>query len=474
MRELDASLAQVRNAWIAGRSALESAPSAWREAVGEDELALIAIAGHAGDVLTQRGPGAALIDRPLLPQVNAPFVPEALRARFRRLLVRPKNQASLEQQLIAFTTARGYAAHPGDWLPDAKDEWAPDLYAPWLDWIRADARTVAPSEDDITAENYDQFSWTERRAALWALRATDPNMARKIIEARAAAEPAERRLRLIELLDNRLSEADREFLASLEKDRSDRVRARARTFLARLGHAGGTTALASELAGMVTLEKAGLINRRTRLRFAALKTPAQHQRRHELTQIVGLAELAAALGVTEMQLVELPEWQLDEAHAFVTMTAETGSDDVVRALLENLIRIREAPLGVLLPLTTRLTMEERTALAPSLIQLDGHAFEATLALVGDQLGGVPLSALTAAPSFGALRPNIEAAAGADHNQRRNAMGILEQVLPRIGLLLDNASATTLIAQITGWGLSPAEPLIDMLHFNAALIPETTP
>ena len=474
MRDLDASLAQLRNAWIAGRPAIESAPPAWRDAIGEDELALIALAGHASDVLTQRAPGTALIDRPLLPHLNAPFVPESLRGRFRRLLARPQNLPSLERYLIAFISARGLAAHPADWMPDAKDDWAPDLYAPWLDWIRADTRAAAPSDDEISSENYELWSWTERRRALAALRARDPAAALAIIAAKAGAEPAERRVRLIELMQVRLSETDAEFLETLAKDRSDRVRALSRGFLARLGRAGDTAALAAELAEMMSLEKVGLINRRMRLRMAALKTGAQHQRRHELMQIVSLGALANALGATELQLVEAPEWQLEEVHAFSAMTAETGSDEAVRTLLTNLMRECETPLGALLPLTARLNTAERVAMLPGLMQLDGPVPEATLEIAGDSIGALPLSALAASPAGSAIRANVEAAAGTDDNLRRNAVPILEQILPRVGLLLDQAGARALLAQIKSWGLSPAEPVLDMLHFNAALTLETTP
>lgn len=474
MRELDTSLARVRNAWIAGRPGLEGAPLEWRDAIGHDELALIALVGHAGDVLTQRKPSFALVDRPLLPQLNAPFVPEPLRARFLRLLVRPKNQASLEQHLIAFTTARGFAAHPGDWMPDAKDDWAPDLYAPWLDWIRADTRTAAPS-DEINIENYELWSWTERRKALAELRARDPVAALAIIAAKAGIEPAERRVRLIELMQVRLSEADAEFLESLGKDRSDRVRALSHGFLARLGRTGDTTTLAIELAEMIALEKTGLINRRMRLKLPALKTNAQLLRRRELMKMVGLGALAGALDATEPQLVEsAPDCAPEDMHAFTTMVAETGSDAAVQALLTNLISGGETPLIFLLPLAGRLTATERAALLPALMRLDAQFFETTLAIAGGGLGGSSLSALSASPSYGAIQANVEAAAGPDDNIRRNAMATLEHVLPRAGLLLDNTGAKALLAHITRWGLSPAEPVLDMLHFNAALTPETTP
>lgn len=474
MRELDASLAQVRNAWIAGRSALESAPPAWRDAIGDDELALIALAGHASDVLTLRTPSAASVERPLLPAISAPLLPEALRARFRRLLVRPRNQPPLKQQIIALVAARGFAAHPGDWMPDANDEWAPDIYAPWLDWIRADARAAVGSDDDISLENYDLWSWSARRKALAELRARAPAAALAIIAAKSGAEPAERRVRLIELMQIRLTEADIEFLEGLAKDRSDRVRAMSRSLLARLGRAGDTGALAAELAEMATLEKSGLINRRMRLRFVPLKTEAQRQRRHELMQIVSLGALASALGATEMQLVEAPELQFDELHGFVAMTAETGSDEAARALLKHLMQEREPLLAALMPLTARLTPVERVALLPDLMRLDGRLFEETLWIVGDEVGSTPLATVAGSPSYNVLRANVEAAAGADDNARRDAMTKLEQALPRVSLLLDAAGAKALLADIATWGLSPAEPVLDMLHFNAALTSEITP
>ena len=86
--------------------------------------------------------------------------------------------------------------HPADWMPTPRDDWAPDLYAPWLDWISGEAKSEPKS--DLTAETYDQWSWAERRVELAALRKREPAAARAIIAAKAASEPAERRLKLIE------------------------------------------------------------------------------------------------------------------------------------------------------------------------------------------------------------------------------------------------------------------------------------
>jgi hypothetical protein len=471
MHELESALAQVRDAWIAGRSAIDQAPSSWRDAAGEDELALLALAGHASDTVTRRVPGAAFVERSLLPPLSAPLVPDTLRPRFRRLLAGPKNLPSLERPLITFLSARGFAAHPADWMPDAKDDWAPDLYAPWLDWVRADVNAADNAE--ISAETYEQWSWTERRKALEELRASDPAAALAIIAAKAGGEPAERRMRLIELLQIGLSEADAEYLEGLSKDRSDRVQALARALLARLGRATDTCALATELAAMVEVNTVGLIKRRIQLVLKPLKTGAQAMRRRQLFSLVSLAALARALGVTEQQLVEsAPEGVLEEVDAFVTMVATSGSDASCEALLQSMLDDAKTSFAYACPLAPRLSMERRRMASVLALKRDNDSFDTTLAFAGAALGVAPYDALLASPGYGCIRAAVEGSLAVQGSARAQFEQALNLSLPRIGLLLDAPGARALLEQITAWGLSPAEPRLDMLHFNAALAPET--
>lgn len=476
MHDLETSLAQIRNAWLAGRSALEHAPAQWREAISAaDELALIALAGHATDVLTRRAPGAPLVERPLLPAVWAPLIPDALRPRFRRVLVTARDLPSLERHLIAFAAARGYAAHPADWIPDAKDEHAPDLYAPWLDWVRAETAAAPVSDLEITAESYEQWSWSERRKALGKMRAQNPAAALAIIAAKAGGEPAERRLRLIEMLQTRLSEADAEYLETLAKDRSDRVQALARALLARLGRGAEASDLATELAAMVELRRVGLLKRRMQLAIKPLKTGAQAARRRELFPLVSLAALASALNTSELQLVDsAPDGAPEDTLAFVTCAATTGSDAAVRALLEQLLEDKETVAALSRPLAERLTAAERSAVLQRMVARDNDMLEVTLSIAGPSLGRVPLAALTAAPSYSALKANIKAFGDGDDAGRTAATHRLDRLLPNVGLLLDPPGARALLEQIAAWGLSPADPRLDMLHLNAALTPENEP
>jgi hypothetical protein len=461
---------------MAGRSALEHCPVEWRDTVEgkHPEAALASLTGHATSVLFRTAPGTTLEPRPLLPVLALPVMAAALRPRFRRILSAQKGGSSLERSLIDFVAARGYCVHPADWMPSPRDDWAPDIYAPWLDWVRTETKAkAAPSA--LTIESYERWSWAERRVALTQLRIADPVAALAMIAAKAAAEPAERRARLLEILEVKLSEADAAFLEGLANDRSERVQATARAYLARLGRTVDTGDLATELAGTVELGKVGLINRRTRLVIKQLKTAAQNARRHELLKLVSLGGLARALGVSETRLVEAPpEGTADGIEAFVQMVATTGSDAARGALLDCMLADASCPVSHLRALAPRLSAEERRALVPQIMARDSDGLDTVLVIAGRELGAVPLSAMLASPAYKSLRELFENALDGADGKRTHENAMLGVALARIALLLDTPAAGDMIARAISWGLSPADPKLDLLHLNAALKTETNP
>jgi hypothetical protein len=474
MQELEVTLARVRSAWMAGRSALDHCPAEWREAVAHQhgEAGLAALTGHATSVLFRNVPGTALEPRPLLPALALPVIAEPLRPRFRRILT-AKGGPSVERHLIDLIAARGHSVHPADWLPTPQDDWVPDVYAPWLDWVRTETRTTA-DHSALTIETYDRWPWAERRAELARLRIADPAAALLIIAAKAASEPAERRVRLLEILETRLSEADAEFLESLAGDRSERVQALARTYLARLGKVADTGDLAAELADTVTLGKVGLIKRRTRLVIKPLNNSAQKARRRELFTLVSVSALARALGVPEQQLVEAPpDGPPDDIGSFLHMMAATGSDAALHALLNGMLADDSTPVSQLRLLTPRLSAAERQALLPQIMARDAEGLEATLAIAGRELGAMPIAPLLASPTYTALSRLLDAL-NVEDPHRTSKTAALGVTLNRIALLLDAPGAADLVARVGIWGLSPADPKLDLLHLNAALTMETTP
>jgi hypothetical protein len=475
MDDLDSSLAHVRAAWMAGRSAFEYCPPEWRGAVeGADaECALAALAGHATAALFRPAPAAAPQPQSLLPGLSLPTLPELLRPQARRLMAPQKGRVAIERHLTAFIAARGYVMHPADWMPSPRDDWTPDAYAPWLDWVRGEDKPFPPPL--FTLDTYCRWSPAMRRVALAALRARDPGAARAIIAAKASSEPAERRVMLIELLGTGLSEEDAEFLETQANDRSDRVQALTRLYLARLGRRVDADALTTELADMVEVRKSEAPDIRRRLTINALKTAAQNARRRDLFKLVSFAGLARALRVTEEEMIETaPAGAPDGVEAFVQMVAATGSDRACRTLLDKMLDDAAFPLAHARSLGPRLRAEERRALQPRIMKRDAETFETTLSLMGRALGEAPLPALLASPGYAALTGAVEAAGGEDEAQRQPADSILETMLNRVALLAAAPAAAALLARLAAAGLSPADPRLDLLRLNAALTTETAP
>jgi uncharacterized protein DUF5691 len=473
MHDLAAALNGIRSAWMAGRSALDHCPSAWREAAPglDGECTLVALAGHATAVLFRPEPTAPIAPHALLPKLALPTLPEALRLRLRRLRAAQKNKGISETAMINLAAARGYILHPGDWLPSPRNDWAPDLYAPWLDWARNEYKASPPP---LTLETYDQWSFAMRRVALIAMRQANPDAARAIIAAKAPLEPAERRVKLIEALEEQLSDQDADFLETLCNDRSDRVQSLARLYLARLGRPKEDPALAGELAETVKLGAVGWLSRRRRLTINALKPGPREARRRELFSLVSYAGLCRALGAPEDAVLEtVPVGATRDLYAFVQMIATSGSDRAVHLLFAQAIEDRDFPLSHLHPLSGRLRRKDRRAALPRILKRDAEMYRTTLEFAGEFLGETPLAVLIGSPSFTNLRRATQTTAG-EELERLVANATEEATLLRLGLLASPEAAEALIARLSDLGLSPADPKLAPLIFNAALKPEIRP
>lgn len=492
MLDVEDRLARIRAAWMAGRAAAGEAPPEWRRAIGADdgdgaapgpgraaaaEAALVALAGQAMQVLLRPVPPPLTV-RPPLPVLAVPSPPEASRSRIRRLIAARRGDAGGPKPLAVFLAARGYAMHPADWLPRPADDWAPAFYAPWQAWV-ASERPVEPT-DALTAETYGDWPWPARRAALAALRRGDPAAARTVIDARAAGEPAERRLRLLEILEDGLSADDGALLERFTADRSDRVRDLVRKLLARLGRGDGAALArdqarerAQELAAMVELGRVGLLKRRNRLTFEPLKTAPQEHRRRELFAVVTLAELAAALGVAEAGLVEtLPLDKARIADAFATMVVETASGEAWRQLFDLALQDADAPVRVAGILTRRADAAQRSAmLAAAMAREASPGFDGCLAVAGDGLGAAGGGPLAQSPAYAALLELVATTASQSTGAPPPA---LATGLFNLGLLLDPTAARTVVDACQAAGLSAADPRLDMLRLNIALERERAP
>ena len=176
--------------------------------------------------------------------------------------------------------------------------------------------------------------------------------------------------------------------------------------------------------------------------------------------------------MSEQQLVEAPpDGPADGIDSFLQMMAATGSDAALRALLNGMLADDSTPVSHLRALTSRLSATERQALLPQIMARDAEGLETTLAIAGRELGATPIAPLLASPTYTALSRLLDQLNVDDPHRAANNTA-LGAALNRIALLLDAPGAAELVARVGIWGVSPADPKLDLLHLNAALTTET--
>lgn len=472
MSELGAALGTLRGAWMAGRPAAEVAPAAWREVAGagtKGELALAAIAGQALEVAFRLRPGSPPEERPPLPRLGLPVLSDSAREVARRLMASLRSEAD-KARLIGLLLARGRVMHPADWMPAPGDEWLPDVYGPWLDWLRGAVASGAPS---LTETTWPEWPWRACRAELRRLRRADPAAARALIAACAPSEPAEHRVQILELLGEALTEEDASLLAAFANDRSPRAKEIARSLLARLGPGSddATRAAEQELAGFFTLRSVLLMQR---LEVHALTGTVARARRTALAEEVGFPGLAAALGLAEQRLLALMPAKEEEAGVLLqVMAAGTGSAALLPTLRDRALAgaLHDTALALLVP---RLGREDRLSLTAERIRREADPlFHMSLQLAAQDPGALGLRQIQGA-GLGALLSAVPAPAEEQPTARQARERTLAAGLFALGMLADAAAAAVLLERAVAAGLSIADPRLDALRLNAMLVPGHTP
>ena len=472
MNELDqAGLARLRDGWISGGAAFELAPAEWKEVAAasspdEQERRLLAIAAQALDVALRPAAPKTLKRRSPLPVLALPMLPERLRPLLRAGL-KYAADARLKTRVAALVASRGFVLHPMDWMPSASYQESPEVYAPWVDWQAGVDGDKQSLREQLTAESWDDFYPAARRSALIDLRRSAPALARTLVETKAASEPAEVRLALIELMRFGLSADDVPFLKSLSADRSGKVREMAGRLLARLGEHGNPTEGGSqdpiaELAAFIEEGKSGFIRRRTTYAPVKLKSPAQQSRRADLFASCYFGDLVARFGKTEPYFIGAWQFGVDDgADLFlVRMIAVSGSDAAVASLADLLVAAGGKQAILVLQLMVRLDDGRKRVLIRQILD-DGQNLAALNLVEGAEAGWLEWGDLAKGKALPALR---SAVSGDNDVARRSA----EQYLETLGFLASAATAEKLIGDIVAAGLPPASPSLGLLRLNAAL------
>jgi len=290
-----------------------------------------------------------------------------------------------------------------------------------------------------------------------------------LVAAILPGEPAEKRVRLVALLAQNLTAADKTLLEGLATDRSDRVKSEARRLLARLGEFAAPGEAEAELKDFFEIKHAGLLRRRMAIAALPFKTRAQQNRAVELLSHTNLATLATAMAVADEDLVR--GWKLSDTMldtAFVRCITETGSEAAQEALVARCEAALEFAPMALADFAHASTDAVRRRLVTA-VSAQSATFGLALTVAGTDVGWVPASKIVAGEAWRRLQevtPPVE-----DNTSRERLVG---QELGALGLLCDSAAARMVLDTLSEFGRSTSDPACDLLRFNAALTETSTP
>lgn len=471
---LSAQLARLQARWYAGGNRPLPAtdiPAGWSLPEADDarRLALLAMGGQCQQFLMLPAAPANLSPAAAFPALPLATLEAPERMLSRRLL--PRLRAEQVAALMRMLAARRRMLHPFDvsarHFPADVD--LPGCYDAWRAWYERQARAATPDATVPADDDWSLMTPGEQRRHLQALRAQDPAQGREAFAAHAAALPAPQRLALLEVLAERLQADDLPALEALHNDRSEKVRQRAAQLRARLGaDAPAEAALLAELPQWFELGRSGLLRRRTEAGFAPLKNAAQRRQREELLAQATWEQIAAALGVPSLELVEHWRWRKDdEAHGLLACVARSAPLPVVQAWLEKLL-FAPATEAVwsLPPLYQRLDDAQRQALAlRGLPAADTclTTFDALLDLAGGPLPALEPGQLLASRPWRELHRQVVVLEAA-------ALDGLADELLALACLVPGDCARACLALLDADGARAAEPALDPLRLNARTLP----
>jgi len=272
-----------------------------------------------------------------LPELRLPRMGDEARAAFRAILAYEKPPANGSVvDVLQLAEARGYSAHPCDWIPDYDWKYAgrhPKLYQPWVDWLSEEGITKFHSGNGITPENCRRFSAGQRQDPICALIREGRHDDFKAIKAIAEAQPASIRAVLAGSIHawgsfDGCYPWQVPLIEYFLEDQSDKVRDIARAKLRKMDEFVTEHDYARKLAGVITVTA-------DTVRYTTPPEPYGSPFFREFS-CVSFDAVAGALGLSPAELARRVD--LDRlAKDLMMAAAGTGSVEVRSILAERLL-----------------------------------------------------------------------------------------------------------------------------------------
>ncbi|STZ03036.1 DUF5691 domain-containing protein [Moraxella equi] len=440
-------------------------------------LGKITLISQYETMMYDHAPSGELTRAKPLPELDLPVLPKHLWRLLGQVFEQCCDNYLTMVRLLMFIHKRGYGVPPTVWLPSKhmKTEFndvdgmnfegeLPSPYLAWLAWVN-DEQTTA-FDEPLTADNWDEFYPAERIRRLKNLRKSDPKTALDLISQFAPNEPAEKRLAIIETLAVNLSDEDKAFLQSLDKDRSQKVKELSKQLLARLGNFDNDDELADELFGELEMTGDGIM-------FKSTKNNTKSQNNFEKLQKVNFFVLAKKFDLSLVDFVLAWDFKHgNHYHRYYDVNAVLLERAVPLLSDEEVQQVATTLMPIMLKnsslywqkIRARLPVSFRQEFADKLFA-KGESFLYLLGMMPHQLQ-VNAKTLQASSSYKKMIANIQ-------KWQEKYSGYIDdyhicQEVRALGLLVGQDTAKECLAHLEGLGIMRTDPALSMLHFNALL------
>ncbi len=289
---------------------------------GRGELASLALMAQK-QRLEQTPRLPELVEGVKAPVDDRPVLPDSLRADFRRLVKRLQDlkHVYLLKGLDHFFFVNGLRLHPFDVSFAIESKQFTRCLGPFEHWYKG--QTGIGQEEHVNTSGYviDEENWTdffisERVRYLRDVREEDPDKGLSLLQSVFSGEVAEKRHKLLGALEVNCNENDLEFLKSLNKDRSPRVRGLATLLIARVP---GTKERDELLQDAFVLFVVGEGRKKTRLKPEAKRNRDSVDLTADLLASVSIEHLSGKFGLKPEEFVK--SIASDEALVFDSLVA---------------------------------------------------------------------------------------------------------------------------------------------------------
>lgn len=437
-------------------------------------LAHITLLSQYEQMMMTLAPSSPLVYHAPLPVLTKPVLPSVFHHLTKQILADADERLLLE--VLSLISTRGYVVPPTVWQPNKNlrtsfpdtERTLPDEYLPWCAWAEGNKS----SEDKVlSADTWEDFYPAQRLGILSRLRKDKPDTALGLICQFAPTESAEKRLALVQVLAVGLNENDKEFLQSLNKDRSAKVKEFVKVLLARLGEYDGDDGVADELFEELEIDEDGIV-------FKPTKNNKKHQNRAEQLAMVNMVLLARKFGLTVGEFVL--GWDFkgnDDAkrgyypYNEIMLTNAVGymNDDELIAIAEPLIKMivrSNDDFNLWHIIRPRLPMSLRKELAWRQF-VKGREF-LVLARISPTCLDVNAKTLLASSSWKNLAERIRGFF--EKNDGHFLTGYLANQVMGLGLVIDQDTAKACLDALAELGVTKTDPALGVLTLNALLNP----